>query len=147
MTRLAALTLLGLALALSAGAEEWRFDAYNEVMSPFCPGRTLADCPSPQAAQLREWIAAQEAAGRDRADVQAELSALYGDAIRSTPRASGFGLAAYVIPVVLFLVGGGILFVFLRRSGRTPAAPAADGAGAAPDPELEALLERELGES
>ena len=28
----------------------------RELMSPYCPGRTLADCPSPDAAALREEI-------------------------------------------------------------------------------------------
>ena len=45
---------------------DWVYDVANELMSPFCPGRTLADCPSPDAASLRMWIAVQAAAGRSR---------------------------------------------------------------------------------
>ncbi len=34
-------------------AKAWHYDVWNTTMSPFCPGRTLLDCPSGQAAELR----------------------------------------------------------------------------------------------
>ncbi len=119
----------------------WAYAVANELMSPYCPGRTLADCPSDQAAQLRRWILDQEQKGRSRADVESELYARYGDVIRQAPRPDGFGLAAYVIPTVAFLAGGTLVGLFLRRQRSALAAPHA----AVPlDPELDRLIEEEM---
>jgi cytochrome c-type biogenesis protein CcmH/NrfF len=114
----------------------------NELMSPFCPGRTLADCTSPQAASLRMWITVQAAAGRTRSDVEEELTERYGDVLRPAPRAEGIGIAAYAFPVIAFLAGGVVVFVFLRRQTRGSAktTPVADPT----DPDLERIIDEEL---
>ena len=140
--------LLG-AGARPAAAEEapkpkgWGYGLAHELMSPFCPGRTLADCPSPQAQTLRTWILVQEAAGRTRDDVEAELLARYGDELLSAPRARGFGLAAYAVPIGVFLAGGALVAFFLRRQTRLARAAAA-APGAPLSPELERLVDEEL---
>ena len=144
---LAALCLVGaLALGLpAAAADTWHQELWTGLMSPFCPGRTLPDCPSPQAAQLQRWIREQEQIGRSRNDVETELVTQFGDVILQSPRASGFGLAAYVIPVVLVLSGGSLLAYFLRRETRAPKPAPPPAAGLRPvDPELERLLDAEL---
>ncbi len=127
----------------ASAADEWRWDAYNDLMSPYCPGRMLNDCPSPQAGRLREWIALQEDAGRSREDVEAELLEQYGDVMRSAPKPEGWGLVAYLIPIFAFAAGGGLVAFILRRAVRAgspePAAPPT-----APDPSLERLLDEEL---
>lgn len=134
----------------AAGAEDapgWSYDLSNHLMSPYCPGRSLPDCPSPQAAELRQWIVTQEHEGRTRAEVEEQLFARYGEVILQAPKASGFGLAAYVIPVLLSLAGAALLVVFLRRqtAGAVPRAAAAPGAPTPPlDPELERALDEEL---
>lgn len=141
---LAAFVLLA-ALAAPAFAEEaWSPDVWHDVMSPYCPGRTLADCPSPQAQDLRAWIADQEAQGRSRVEVEEQLYRLYGDMILSAPRAEGWGLAAYLVPVGAFVLGGLVLVVFLRRQG---GAVTAEPGGVVPaeDPELERIIDDELG--
>jgi cytochrome c-type biogenesis protein CcmH/NrfF len=97
--------------------ERWAYDLAHELMSPYCPGRALAECPSPQADQLRMWIIAQARAGKTRDQVQAELAANFGDQIRQAPRAEGIGLVAYAVPAAFVVVGAALLAVFLRRSG------------------------------
>jgi cytochrome c-type biogenesis protein CcmH/NrfF len=145
--------LLGGALFLAAlcGAESpagWAYQLSHQLMSPFCPGRTLPDCPSPQAAQLQQWIREQERIGRARGEVEAELVAQFGEVILQSPRPTGIGLAAYVIPVVLFLCGGSLLVYFLRRQTRQSVPASPPSAGLRPvDPELERRLEAELRES
>jgi cytochrome c-type biogenesis protein CcmH/NrfF len=140
------------ALLLAACRQEspvgWAYDLSHRLMSPFCPGRTLPDCPSPQAAELQRWIRDQERLGRSADEVEAELYTQFGDMILQSPRASGFGLAAYVIPVVLFLAGGSLLAFFLRRQTRSSGATPSPAAGLrSVDPELERRLEAELRES
>jgi cytochrome c-type biogenesis protein CcmH len=146
--RCAALALLLLAFGAGAGAEEeggWGYDLVSELMSPFCPGRALDQCPSPQAAEMRDWILQQERAGVSREAVEAELHRVWGDKLRQAPRAEGFGLAAYAIPAVLIAGGGALVAVFLRRQRGSPAEPEASPRRLAPvDPELERLLDEEL---
>jgi cytochrome c-type biogenesis protein CcmH/NrfF len=127
----------------SQGEQSYGYGLARELMSPFCPGRALADCPSPDAASLRAWILVQAAAGRPREEVRAELLERYGDQILAAPRAQGFGLTAYAIPIGAFVAGGALVAVFLRRQTR--------GAGATPrarraplSPDLERLVDREL---
>jgi cytochrome c-type biogenesis protein CcmH/NrfF len=144
-------------LAAEAAAEEegWGYELANELMSPFCPGRALAECPSPSADELRVWILDQERAGVPRADVEAELYARWGDALRQTPRAEGVGLVAYAVPVVVVLSGAGLLWLFLGRrrpreesSAQAPSSASAPSPGALPaDADLEARLERELAQA
>jgi cytochrome c-type biogenesis protein CcmH/NrfF len=117
-----AVLLLFAALAVtSAGAaepdERWAYDLAHDLMSPYCPGRALAECPSPQADQLRLWIIQQARAGATREQVEAELAASFGDQIRQAPRAEGIGLVAYVLPAAMIVGGALILVIFLRRSG------------------------------
>jgi cytochrome c-type biogenesis protein CcmH/NrfF len=88
------------------------------------------------------WLIIQEASGRSLEDVEAELFERYGDELRPAPRAEGFGLAAYVFPVIAFFAGGVIVVVFLIRQTRAAAKPAPPPA--AVDPELERVIDQEL---
>jgi cytochrome c-type biogenesis protein CcmH/NrfF len=156
---LVAWLLLGTGVARAAEApapphpdERWAYDLAHELMSPFCPGRALAECPSPQADELRLWILQQARAGATKDEVEAQLLQAFGDRMRQAPRAEGVGLVAYVVPAALVLAGGGLLWLFLRRQSRRAAPAAVASAAATPpppapaarDPELERLLDEEL---
>jgi cytochrome c-type biogenesis protein CcmH len=144
-----ALLLLGIVWAFPApGADEesgWGYQLSKEVMSPYCPGRALSDCPSPQADELRQWIVEQEKAGVSRSEVEQELFRVFGDQLLQAPRAEGIGLIAYLVPVLAFAVGGALVVFFLRRQrssiggGETAPAPTPPR-----DPALEQLVEEEL---
>ncbi len=142
-----AVSWLGVSTAVAAGEasrvpEGWAYAVPHDLMSPFCPGRTLSACSSPQAESLRMWMIVQEASGRSREDVEAELFERYGDVLRPAPRATGFGLAAYVFPVIAFFAGGIVVAVFLRRQTRAVAKP--EPSSLAFDPELERAIDQEL---
>lgn len=141
--------LLGFAWVLpAAGADEgsgWGYRLSREIMSPYCPGRALSDCPSPQAAEVREWIVEQEKAGASRSEVEAQLFQVFGEQLRQAPKAEGMGLVAYLVPGAVFAAGGLLVFLFLRRQRAGLAGAEAVPAPAAPaDPELERLVEEEL---
>jgi len=94
----------------------------NDLMSPYCPGRTIASCPSPQARQLEDHILAEAKAGKSREEIETALVGRFGGEI--------IGYA----PPPLLLYGGGlmgllalVLVVMMgRRWARTPKpAPAA----------------------
>lgn len=129
MKRLAALaavlvSLLGLGSA-GAGAQAARddgsaeataraFSLSHEIMSPYCPGMTLASCPSDAAAQLRTEIAGRFRAGESRAAIVDGLVGRFGDTIRGTPRPNGVALSLWVVPG---LVGVAIVWALIRSAG------------------------------
>ena len=121
--------MMALALAVVAGpvqAKDWGYDLGSELMSPFCPGRTLASCPSPQAAELVQWIVTQEAAGTTREEVLEILVERYGEEILGAPPAEGITLWAYIFPVAGFMGFGVVAFFVLRRIvGQSAASPPA----------------------
>jgi len=129
--------------ATRSEARSWSAELEGELMSPYCPGRSLTECPSPQATELRLWIQAQERAGVPREAVEARLFDEFGDQLRHAPRAEGFGLWAYLVPAGALLAGGAFVLVFLRRQ-RGAAHEAAAAAAGPPDPELERRLDEEL---
>ena len=86
------------------------------IMSPFCPGRTLTDCPSPDAAVLREEIRGLLDSGQSQEAILLDLDRRYGDAIVGVPR-SAWGRT---LPVLLLVAGAAGLFAALRSlSGRS----------------------------
>lgn len=140
IVRAAAMLLLVNILAMGAQAEGFAYDLAGELMSPFCPGRTLASCPSPQAAELVQWISLQEAAGATREDVIEMLIDRFGEEILGAPPAKGITLWAYVFPVAGFLVGGGLVALALRRLVRRGVVAESDtgpdgGSGQAVEPD------------
>ncbi len=131
----------------------WAYRIAHDLMSPFCPGRTLAECPSPQADQLRLWILTQAAAGASQEEVEESLIGRFGEQILAAPRAEGWGLAAYAFPFGGFLLGGLFVFWAIRRLASPPPTATAGGSEAPARPpvarggdaELERLLDEELG--
>jgi cytochrome c-type biogenesis protein CcmH len=139
--------LLGLAGAAAAAEPPWSAELEKELMSPYCPGRSLVECPSQKATELRLWIQGQERAGVTRTAVEQELFRRYGDTLRHAPRAEGFGLWAYLVPAAALLAGGALVVVFLRRQSVPATATATEPGPCAPgrrDAELERRLEEEL---
>jgi cytochrome c-type biogenesis protein CcmH/NrfF len=118
---------------------------YDELMSPYCPGYTLAACPSPSAESLRVEIAAALDRGVPAPDIVRDLERTYGEQIRGAPRARGLGLVLWVLPFVLLGLAAVLVFRRLARPAR--AAPdMAHGVGASSpsDPQLLARLAAEL---
>ncbi len=151
---LSGLLVLGAAPGLAEDEPGWSYQLAHDVMSPFCPGLALSDCPSPDAADLRAWIIEQESAGAVQADVEARLFERFGDQLLQAPRPEGVGLVAYAIPAGGLLMGGLLVAAVLwRRRGSAGPAPAVrSGTSAVPsraaasDTELEREIDREIGD-
>jgi cytochrome c-type biogenesis protein CcmH/NrfF len=114
-------------------------EIYESVLSPFCPGLLLSNCPSPSADSLRTAIAERVERGDTRAEIEAELYATYGESIRGAPKAEGLGLVAWLAPAVVLLGGGAWIALWLRgertrgrerRAAAPVAAPTLAGTGA-----------------
>lgn len=119
------LVLFATAIALAPGAnaesgplaERRVHEISGSVLSPFCPGRSLNDCPSSQAGELKNEIRSMVEAGRSDAQIYEALFARYGESIRATPEARGWGLLAWLSPFV-FLGAGFLILMFWLRGRR-----------------------------
>ncbi len=110
-------------------------DLEDEVMCTVC-GTTLGlATEAPQAQRERAFILAQVERCRSKEEIKASVVAEYGPEGLADPEAEGFSLAAYLVPVLVILGGGGaVALAALRwRRGRTtgpnqpvPSAPTAD---------------------
>jgi cytochrome c-type biogenesis protein CcmH len=118
---------------------------FETVMSPYCPGRTISNCPSPQAEELRAAIKQQLAAGVTPDSIKSQLYAVFGDELRTVPRARGFGLLAWLVPGLAFLAGVWSIVVWLGRT-RPPHDSLPEPAATELDPKLQARLDAELNE-
>lgn len=120
----------------------------GDLMSPYCPGRTLASCPSPDAADLRQEIRAALAEGRSSVEIEAEMERRFGVDVLGRPKdAWGF-----VVPLAVPVVGVLLVALWIRRHARgarspdpvapPPVTPVDEG----DDLALERALDRELSE-
>jgi cytochrome c-type biogenesis protein CcmH len=102
-------------------------DIEDEVMCVAC-GVPLDIAESPQATQERQYIRQLVAEGRTKDQIKNELVAQYGPRVLATPKDSGFGLAAYLVPIALVLIalGAGAYFLPKWRAKRSSEDEAAD---------------------
>jgi cytochrome c-type biogenesis protein CcmH len=121
------------AFALSPAEEQIAQGIFHSVMSPYCPGRLLTDCPSTQAHELKEKIRTDIAQGKSETAIEEDLVALFGETVWAAPRARGFGLAAWITPFLFLLVGALLIFSWLRSRNRAvDNAPIIEATGLSP---------------
>lgn len=90
-------------------------DISARIMSPFCPGVTLHDCPSDRASELRAEIASWAANGASEAEIVGRLENEYGGGtIRAVPPDEGAGLLVWLVPFAA-AAGGGVLAWWAAR--------------------------------
>ncbi len=103
-----------------------------EVMCPIC-GTLLELAESPQAKREKVFVAKLVAAGKSKAEVKDALVAQYGPAVLALPKASGFDLSAYLVPILAILVAVTALGFSVARWRRDGKRSQNDG-GAPPGP-------------
>lgn len=114
----------------------------GRVMSPFCPGVTLHDCPSGQADELRLRIQSWAEDGLGEEAIMARLEREYGPQIHAAPPARGAGWLAWLLPVLALAAGGLFAWRALARYSTPRAAPAVPAATPEERRRLQAELER-----
>ncbi len=147
MTR-AALCLVLLAIGLPALAQSelrhsqrLRQEATvlsHTLMSPYCPGRLLSDCPSYGAFQLREEIQKRLDAGETSKAIVDDLANRFGPEIRGVPEFKGDGIALRVVPVIVAILALLVVGVTVSRMVRREAVDGREGAGLPPEDREEA---------
>ena len=103
-----------------------------------CPHR---DCAT--VAEIRPIIEKEIAEGKDETTILQDLAIRYGVQVLAAPPASGFNLAAWILPGVGLLVGLSLVVVIVRR-WRKAAPVAASVPPKPPDPKLLAEVEEEM---
>lgn len=110
-------------------------DVYNRTESPFCPGLTLAACPSSQAIELRATVATMVNKDWTNRQINGWLAANYPARILGTHSPVAWLMPAAAVLAGLVAVGA----VMLRRPGPAddrdplPAISAGDSARLAAD--------------
>ena len=99
-------------------------DISREMMSPYCPGITLHDCPSEASHDLRREIAGWSEDGMTKDQIWQRLEAEFGSDIRARPATDGSGLFAWLLPIGATAAGIALAAVLaLRWSRRRSPAP------------------------
>jgi cytochrome c-type biogenesis protein CcmH len=135
MRRAWIITLLLATLVAATGAVEPRAslpDIEDEVMCVQC--KTPLNLSTAAVAEReREFIRREIARGKTKDEIKAGLVERFGPAVLAMPEDEGFGLAAYLVPVLAGLLALAAVMLWLRRwrgsaasTGRTKAPGAAD---------------------
>lgn len=88
-----------------------------ELRCPVCQGLSAQDSPSETAREMRDLVALRVTEGRSDDEIRAEFRRSYGDWVFLAPPLGGPSGLVWLLPVLLVIVGGGIAFARVRRSG------------------------------
>lgn len=116
---------------------------YQQVFSPFCPGRSLNDCPSSKAAELKDQMRAELEAGKAPEVILNEVIQKFGEEYRAVPRFTGVGMFVWLVPIGFVALG---LLIAVGLSIRRKKSVSTEPARAAPvlSPEEERRIQEEL---
>jgi cytochrome c-type biogenesis protein CcmH/NrfF len=137
------LALLTALMALPAAAQDSMPPApyaYNQLEDPAkeaeaaalmatlrclkCQSQSIADSDAPMAGDMRHQVRSRILAGESPAEIRAWLIARYGDYVSYEPTVSATTWPLFAIPVLVILIGAGVL---LRRLGKRRSDANADG--------------------
>ena len=141
------LALLAALMALPAAAQDSMPPApyaYNQLEDPVkeaeaaalmatlrclkCQSQSIADSDAPMAGDMRHQVRSRILAGESPAEIRAWLIARYGDYVSYEPTVSATTWPLFAIPVLVILIGAGVL---LRRLGKRRSDANVDGGEAA----------------
>lgn len=129
MKNILAAIALSVCTAAFAQEDEQRYHALiAELRCAVCQNQSIAESNAPLAADLREQVRAQIAAGRSDAEIIDFMTARYGDYVRYRPAFRPGTLILWLGPFALLALAALAAAMVIRRS-RAPAQPAAP-----PDP-------------
>lgn len=116
-------------------------DISRQMISPYCPGVTLHDCPSEASRRLRMRITDWAEDGMTRDQIWQRLENEFGDGMRANPPAEGSGLWAWLLPVAAVVAGIATASILALRWSRRSEG---DARGADISPEQRRRIELEL---
>jgi len=140
---LCALAALVTAAGAAAAAPPNAADLEAEIVCPVCE-TTLDQSNAPIALRMKAFIRTRIAAGQSEAEIKDALVSEFGEGVLAEPPGGGFGLLAWLLPLLGLTAGAIAVAILVRRwsSGRGP--DGGDSADAPLDPQLERLVDEEL---
>ena len=144
MIRVAVLAAVGALVAAGAavGAPPRAADLESEIVCPVCE-TTLDQSNAPIAERMKSFIRTRIAAGDSEQEIKAALVAEFGEEVLAEPPGGGFGLLAWLLPLVALTAGAIAVALLVRRWSRRRTPPDGDDGGPL-DPQLERLVDEEL---
>ncbi|MEX1183585.1 MAG: cytochrome c-type biogenesis protein [Gemmatimonadota bacterium] len=103
-------------------------DVAAQLRCVVCQGLSIQDSPSSLAQEMRAVVREQLAAGKSPDEVKQFFVDKYGEWVLLQPRASGFNLLVYALPV-LMLIGGAVFVGVTARRLVSPARHAQQSPG------------------
>lgn len=97
----------------------------SQLRCPVCQGLSIQDSPTELAQDMKAVVREQLAQGKSEEEVTAYFVEKYGEWILLQPKAEGFNLTVYLLPVFSLVLGGGVVAMGIRRWTRN-APPASD---------------------
>ena len=98
--------------------EERAQEINKSLICPVCPGETIDQSRVQLAEQMRKIVRDKVELGYTKDDIQRFFVERYGDDVLAEPPMKGFSLTIWVVPP-LVVIGGGILLFFILRSMAT----------------------------
>jgi cytochrome c-type biogenesis protein CcmH len=119
-------------------------DLEAELVCPVCE-TTLDQSNAPIAMKMKAFIRARIAAGDSEQQIKDALVAEFGPEVLAKPPGGGFGLLAWLLPLVALLGGAVVVGLLIRSwSRRRDVASTPSDEDAELDPQLERLVDEEL---
>ncbi len=98
-----------------------------------CPHLSVSVCTCSKADEIKAEIKQKIAQGMTEQQIINSFVAEYGQTVLSAPPKSGFNLSVWMIPFLAFVVGGIVLFAFLKNQQRPPEDQPPTGPSKMPD--------------
>lgn len=111
--------------AVDSGDLEKRTSAVAaQLRCPVCQGLSIQDSPSELAQQMRGVVRDQLGAGKTPDEVKRYFTDKYGEWILLEPKAEGFNILIYLLPVAAVIGGIAVIAMAVKRwSSPAPADP------------------------
>lgn len=123
-------------------------DIGSKLRCPVCQGVAISDSPAGMAVKMRGQVKDLVTKGYSEEQILTYFERSYGEFVRLEPPMRGLNLLVWLLPVVVLLVGAGLVIMKARRPTTVPAsvnaAPGEVGSSKAAevDPALAKYLER-----
>gem|GEM_PF-116190 len=125
---LSLIILLAMALSAQQVKSDRQVKLEKSLMAPCCYGGAIYDHESAVAFQMKEEIAGMISNGMSDAQILSHYESRYGEKILASPKATGFNLAAWWVPLGIVVISILIFSVYItglrKRSLPSSAQPA-----------------------
>jgi len=120
------------------------YGLYQQVLSPFCPGRSLNDCPSSKAQDLKIQMRQKLEQGLPEAAILEDVFSTFGEQYRAVPHYAGFGKLVWWVPAGFVALGFALILLITRGRRTSPTRTAGAQQNVGLSSEMQAKIKSEL---